>query len=292
MPMPEGQEVIDLMLGIISEDDRPNYDFMKPLLRDRESLEEFRFPAQYMFKDVPQPPPPGGDYVQYTIDLMDRFNIRRAMLGVSEHEDHPSREALRRFPERFFPCYGVNPNRGMEEVRTIRRLHEEFGLKSVSAFPSGLFPQVAINDPQFYPIYMTCIDLDITFCACACVPGPRLPFHPQRVEHIDEVCWFFPELRFVIQHGAEPWEDLAVKLMLKYPNLYYMTSAFAPKYYPKAVIHYANTRGADKIMYAGYFPAGLSLDRIFGDMQHVPFRDHVWPKFLHDNAVRVFGLDG
>ncbi|EUA23102.1 hypothetical protein I553_5458 [Mycobacterium xenopi 4042] len=35
------------------------------------------------------------------------------------------------------------------------------------------------------------------------------------------------------RHGCEPWEDLAVKLMLKWPNLYYSTSAFAPRYYPK-----------------------------------------------------------
>jgi predicted TIM-barrel fold metal-dependent hydrolase len=89
---------------------------------------------------------------------------------------------------------------------------------------------------------------------------------------------------------AEPWEALAVKLMLKYPNLYYSTSAFAPKHYPKAIIDYANTRGADKIIYAGYFPMGLSLDRIFSDMPKVPFKDEVWPKFLRENAVRVFDL--
>ncbi len=47
---------------------------------------------------------------------------------------------------------------------------------------------------------------------------------------------------------------MAVKLMAKWPNLYYSTSAFSPKYYPKAIVNYANTRGADKIMYAGYFP--------------------------------------
>ena len=111
------------------------------------------------------------------------------------------------------------------------------------------------------------------------------------VEHIDEVCWFFPELKFVMRHGGEPWVDLAVKLMLKYPNLYYSTSAFAPKHYPKSIIHYANTRGADKIMYAGYFPMGLSLERIFTDMQNVPFKDEVWPKFLRENAQRVFKLD-
>jgi predicted TIM-barrel fold metal-dependent hydrolase len=114
---------------------------------------------------------------------------------------------------------------------------------------------------------------------------------PQHVELIDEVCWFFPELRFVMRHGAEPWVDLAIKLMLKYPNLYYCTSAFRPKHYPKAIVQYANTRGADKIMYAGYFPMGLSLERIMLDMPEVPFKPEVWPKFLHENARRVFKLE-
>ena len=82
-----------------------------------------------------------------------------------------------------------------------------------------------------------------------------------------------------------------MKLMLKLPNLYYSTSAFAAKHYPKAIIDFANTRGADKIIYAGYFPMGLSLDRIFGDMPQVPFKDEVWPRFLRDNAMRVFGLE-
>ena len=44
-------------------------------------------------------------------------------------------------------------------------------------------------------------------------------------------------------------------------------------------------------MYAGYFPMGLSIERIFTDMQNVPFKDEVWPKFLRDNAIRVFKLD-
>ena len=43
-------------------------------------------------------------------------------------------------------------------------------------------------------------------------------------------------------------------------------------------------------MYAGYFPAGLTLDRIFRELADVPFRDEVWPKFLRGNAARLFGL--
>src|SRR5215471_10505488 len=80
----------------------------------------------------------------------------------------------------------------------------------------------------------------------------RLPFAAQDVARIDIVMFDFPELVFVTRHGCEPWEQLAVKLMLKWPNLYYSTSAFAPKHYPEAIIRYANTRGADKIIYAGY----------------------------------------
>ena len=36
---------------------------------------------------------------------------------------------------------------------------------------------------------------------------------------------------------------------------------------------------------------GLTLDRIFADMPDVDFRDHVWPKFLRENAMRVLKLD-
>jgi predicted TIM-barrel fold metal-dependent hydrolase len=176
-------------------------------------------------------------------------------------------------------------------VNAIRREYEQFGIRATSVFPSGTFPQVPIDDPKMYPIYATCVELGLPIFVCAGVPGPRIPFAPQEVSRIDVVMFDFPDLVFVTRHGCEPWEELAVKLMLKWPNLYYSTSAFAPKYYPRAIIDYANSRGADKIIYAGYFPMGLSLERIFSDMPHVPFRDHVWPKFLHENARRVLKLD-
>jgi predicted TIM-barrel fold metal-dependent hydrolase len=178
----------------------------------------------------------------------------------------------------------------MEGVRDLVRASETFGIKAATAFPAGMLPQVPINDKKFYPLYAKCIELDIPICITTGVPGPRVPMLCQKTELLDEVCWFFPELRIVMRHGAEPWDALAVKLMLKWPNLYYSTSAFSPKYYPNTVIEFANTRGTEKVMYAGYFPMGLSLERIFKDMQNVPFRDHVWPKFLHENARKVFKI--
>jgi predicted TIM-barrel fold metal-dependent hydrolase len=289
MPIPSGLKAIDLMMNIPDGDPTAWYEFIKPLLLDEESRKHFKMPAEYMFKDIPEIDDQ-KDYVGYAIREMDKWGIEQAMLGISG-PNSTNLEACRKHPDRFFASYGANPNNGMEEVRKIRKLHKQHGIKAVTGFPSGLCPQVPLNDKKYYPIYATCVELDIPICLCVGVPGPRIPMEPQKVEHIDEVCWFFPELKLVMRHGGEPWVDLAVKLMLKYPNLYYSTSAFAPKHYPKSIIHYANTRGADKVMYAGYFPMGLSLERIFTEMQNVPFKDHVWPKFLRENAQRVFKLD-
>jgi predicted TIM-barrel fold metal-dependent hydrolase len=175
-------------------------------------------------------------------------------------------------------------------VRRLRQLTKEYDVRAVDVFPCGCNPQVPIDDKRMYVIYAACIDLDLPIFVNVGVPGPRVPMDPQKVERVDEVCWFFPELKFVMRHGAEPWDELAVKLMLKYPNLYYSTSAFAPKHYPKSIIRYANTRGADKVIYAGYFPMGLSLDRIFSEMRDVPFNENVLPKFLYENAKKLLKL--
>ena len=286
MPFPTDIGVVDLMLGVPSAEPKKTYDFMRPLYMDKESLSSFDFPVEYMFRGVPD----AGqqeDYLLYTLKQMDEVGIDKALLGFNE-ESETGRRALEDYPQRFRPEVMARPNQGMDEIRRLRRLHETYRLAAISGFPAGQFPQVALNSPKMYPIYAFCIEENIPFCCTAGVPGPRIPMAAQLVEHIDEVCWQFPELRFVIRHGAEPWQELAVKLMLKYPNLYYSTTAFAPKHYPKAIIDYANTRGADKIMYAGYYPAGLTLQRIFEELPGVPFREHVWPKFLRENALRVF----
>jgi predicted TIM-barrel fold metal-dependent hydrolase len=293
MPMPTDVPAVDLMMGLPEGHKKDWYRFMRKGFMDAESG-EMEFPAQYMFKDVPKDIDEDVDPVQLVLREMDHFNIAKAMLGIGGRADVDRGNvgrALKEHPDRFFCSYEVDPNRGMEGVRDLVRAHETWGVKAATAFPAGMLPQVPINDKKFYPLYAKCIELDIPICITTGVPGPRFPMLCQKTELLDEVCWFFPELRIVMRHGAEPWDALAVKLMLKWPNLYYSTSAFAPKYYPKTIIDFANTRGADKVMYAGYFPMGLSLERIFTDMKDVPFRDHVWPKFLRENAMRVFKLD-
>ncbi len=288
MAGPVGLPVIDTMIGFPHEGSA-QYDFIRKQTKDRQSKEDFEFPVEYMFKDVPNGLPT-DDPVSLVLQQMDRFGIEKAMIGVSEGS---AELALKMFPDRFIASGAISdPNDVMGSVNAIRREYEQYGIRATSVFPSGTFPQVPIDDPKMYPIYATCVELGIPIFVCAGVPGPRIPMAPQEVSRIDIVMFDFPDLVFVTRHGCEPWEDLAVKLMLKWPNLYYSTSAFAPKYYPKSIIDYANSRGADKVLYAGYFPMGLSLERIFSELPKVPLKDEVWPKFLYGNAARILGLEG
>ena len=277
--------IVDTLIGFPAEDFKM-HDFIREQLRDGSA--DFDFPVEYMFKQVPKELYGSKDPISITLDEMDKHGIEVGVIGVG---GDVSRQALKQHPDRFVGQGSVNPNRGMDGIRDMVRQYEEFGVRSFGAFNAGYNPQVGISDPLMYPIYAKCVELDVPIFSCAGVPGPRFPMWSQDVKLIDQVMYDFPELVFVTRHGCEPWVDLAVKLMLKWPNLYYSTTAFAPKHYPEAIVQYANTRGADKIIYGGYFPVGLSLDRIMGDMPGVPFKDEVWPKFLRDNARKVLKLD-
>ena len=231
------------------------------LAKDAES-QRMEIPAEYMFKDVPDHLDDEEDPVDVTLAAMDKHGMEIGLVGLGTQ---PQPGSLQRYPERFVGGLEIDPNDIGGAVRRIREAHAEHGIVAVTTFPAGCNPQVPVSDRRYYPIYQTCVDLDIPIIVNAGIAGPRVPSDCQNVMHFDQVCYDFPDLRIVMRHGAEPWEDLAVKLMLKWPGLFYMTSAFAPKYYPKAIVDYANTRGAEKIMYAGYYPMGLSLDRIFSE---------------------------
>lgn len=284
---PGGLGIIETMMGFPDPDPRRLYEFFRGNIRDKESKETM-FPVEYLFKqNVPGALTEDIDPVEVAINTMDHFGIDRSMIGI---EGDPGVRALTDYPERFIPSCSADANNGVDEVRKIRRLHDEHGLKAVGTFPAGCTPQVPIDHARWYPIYSVCAELGIPIFVCAGIPGPRVPSMCQHVELLDIVCYDFPELKIVTRHGCQPWTELMVKLMLKWPNLYYSTSAFAPKHYDPRIIDYANTRGADRVIYAGYWPMGLTYERIMGDMPHVPFKDDVWPKFLRENALKVLGL--
>ena len=206
-----------------------------------------------MFKDVPKwDADEMDDPVEMLLAELDRHGITQAIVDV---EDDVGQRAVRDHPDRFFAGISIDPNEGMEALRKIDRYANEFDLQGVGAFPAGPVPagraqrQEVLSDLREVRRARRRVLLDRGRARTADAVTRR-----RTSRYIDEVCWFFPELKFVTRHGCEPWTALAVKLLLKWPNLYYSTTAFAPKYYPKDIIDFANTRGADKVICVGLLP--------------------------------------
>ena len=288
--MRPGVGIVDTMIGFPVDPDQLYATMRQRLLRDEESKESFTMPASYMFHDVPEHAGE-ADPVAVTLAEMDRFGVEVGLVSLTAAPEAAER-ALTAHPGRFVASYTSDPNRGMDDIRDLVAAHAKWDVRAVSVFPHGVSPQVAIDAPRMYPLYAKCVELGVPLFITVGIAGPRVPSLCQKVELLDQVMYDFPDLVVVMRHGAEPWVDLAVKLMLKWPNLHYSTSAFAPRYYPREIIEYANSRGASRIMYGGYFPMGLSLERIMSELDDVPFHDDVFPAFLRDNARRVLGLDG
>jgi len=230
--------------------------------------------------------------VDYVLKGMDKFGVDRALVDVVGLGSGSYAElAVRQHPDRFLGLLCVDPNMGMEAVREIDLAVAELNIVGVSTMPAITVPQVPINSKKAYPIYSKCVERNLTVFTLTGIPGPQVPFYPQKVEHLDEVCSFFPELKVVMRHGGEPWTDMAIKLMVKYPNLYYSTTAFTPRHYPKNITDFANSsRGVHKVLFGGHFAMGLTYEKIFSEMEHLSLKDEVWDFFLHKNLENILEL--
>lgn len=280
-------EIVDTFVHFPSNADAA-FDWLDPALGPQRYVKSDRLPVGYLFNKTPIMPK-GSEPIDFVLEAMDKHGVGRAIVDITD-PNGSGRKAIKTHPDRFHGTFSIDPNAGMHSVRELVAAYEELGICAASAGPAFFSPQVPIDDRKFYPFYAKCVELDIPICITTGVPGPRVPMSAQEVSRLDDVCWYFPELKIVMRHGAEPWQALAVKLMLKWPNLYYSTSAFSPRHYPREIIDFANTRGSKKIMYAGYFAVGLTLDRIFSEFEQVSFAADVWPKFLGENARDVFKI--
>jgi predicted TIM-barrel fold metal-dependent hydrolase len=270
--------IVDLALGIPGERAPEREARLAPLLRDAESRAALGAPRGQLPADAA-----GEDPIEWVVRELDRFGVAMGMLEFGPL----AFEAARRHPQRFFLSYEADANGGVQEVRKIHALRAQHGIRAVCASPSALCPQVPIDDRRWYPIYAACVELDLPFVCSVGVPRARVPFAAQKLERVDEVCWFFPELRFVMRDGGE-WTELALLLLAKWPNLFLMTSGRAPADYPKAWLELANAH-AHKLLFAGGFP-DLPLELCAKQALDLPLLPQVRAKFLRENALRVFGL--
>lgn len=230
-----------------------------------------------------------GTTLPQLIDEMDEAGIEGAVLcaGYGGYDNLPWMEdAIARYPDRFAGSLVVDPRTGMQAVRLLETTVRQSGVKLARVL--ALETQLPYDHAAYYPVYAKCAELGIPICVNVGIPGPRVPGKHQHPLALDEVCYFFPELTVIMSHGGDPWTRLCVKLMAKWPNLYYMTSAYTPRRLPDEIIDFVNGLGSDKVMWASDYPI-LEFRRCRDQILDLPFRDEERRRrFAYDNAKRLF----
>jgi predicted TIM-barrel fold metal-dependent hydrolase len=224
------------------------------------------------------------------LDDMDAHGVEKAILmsrvGAA---DSRAMQFVAAHPDRFaLAVGGFNLLKPMRTVRALEAWVKDNPVVYATVGPSfwgdGMYPP---TDAVYYPLYTKCCELDLPLCMNMGIPGPPLPAEPQNPIHLDRVCYRFPELKLCMIHGADPWWDTAIRLMIKYKNLRLMTSAWSPKRLPPSLLHYMSTRGTDRIMFASDYPV-LSFERTLGEAANLDLDDGVRARWLHDNADKFF----
>jgi predicted TIM-barrel fold metal-dependent hydrolase len=192
-------------------------------------------------------------------------------------------------PDRFaLAMGGVNLLRPMpslsELTAVVSDLPVVYAVVGPSFWADGQYPP---SDAVYYPLYTKCAELGLPLCVNTGLPGPPIPGEVQNPIHLDRVCVRFPELKLCMIHGADPWWDIAIRMLIKYANLRLMTSAWSPKRLPEQLLHYMRTRGPDKVIFASDWPV-LRQHRVIPEARALDLPPEVLDSYLHNNARQFF----
>ncbi|UGT62519.1 amidohydrolase family protein [Nocardia asteroides] len=228
------------------------------------------------------------------IEEMDEQGVEKAILMYNMRR--PSATALKFVearPERFaLAVNGVDLLRPVASLRELTALTRDlpvaYTAMGASFWGDGRYPP---SDAVYYPLYYRCAELGLPLCMNTGIPGPPIPGEVQNPIHLDMVCVRFPELKLCMIHGADPWWDVAIRLLIKYANLRLMTSAWSPKRLPESLIHYMRSRGTRKVIFGSDWPV-LPMRRVLPEARALDLPADVLDNYLYANARDFFFADG
>lgn len=231
------------------------------------------------------------------IESLKELGLYRAVTLASDIETKWGRRTSNEFvaglvndyPDFFVGFAGVDPYKGDEAIRELRRALGELGLVGVD-FPPFLQEMYA-NDPRCFPIYETCIEFDVPIQIHTSFSfDPGVPMDLGHPKYIDAVAVRFPELKIVCNHAGYPWVREMIAVAWRHANVYIDISGAYPKYLDPELVKMINTPVlADKTVYgSSYF--FLDFERCLEEIKQIGLKDEVFEKVTYHNATRLLGI--
>lgn len=235
-----------------------------------------------------------GITVAEMVAEMDAAGVDRALCSAGPLIPNEAVEAaVAAHPDRLIGVASVDPwgeDGVMGAVRELRRLVEDKGFVALKLEP--FVNDRVLTEARWYPLYAACVDLDITLQTQVGNTGPpTYPSETGRPLYVDRIAVEFPDLRIVAGHIGMPWTDEMLAIAWKHPNVWIDTSVYPPRRYPPQFVKFMTSYGQDKAIWASDWPM-LDFQRALAGLDDLGLSDEVRRKFLHDNCVRAFRLDG
>ena len=244
-----------------------------------------------------------GWTVKEMLALMDEAAIDRAFLvackvgqlGLPGSWHLPYKlvvDAIQSYPDRFYGLAGIDPTEGMNGVRELEHAVHEYGFIGAHGYPHWF--ELPPDHAKWYPFYAKCVELDIPIQLQV---GQSLVYNEKRPLRsvgrpitLDSVACDFSELKLIGIHVGIPWTDEMIAMAWKHKNVYIISDAHAPRYWPSSFVKYINSYGRHKVMFGTDFPV-LGFDRMRQEVEDLGLREESLQLFLRHNAIKVYGLN-
>ncbi len=190
------------------------------------------------------------------------------------------------YPGRFLVAATVDKAEApVDNARRIRELAQHDRVVMVRVTP--LVEQYDLNHRLYYSVYATCAELGLPVSINVGVPGPQVRSACQHPQLLEDVLIDLPTLTVVGAHMGHPYESLLIQYMLKWPQLFLMTSAYLATYMDPALVRFMNSsRGRGRVWFASDHPV-LSVAKALGAARELPLSDDAMTEFLGASAERV-----
>ena len=240
-----------------------------------------------------------GDYLR----KMDAAGIERSLLiavragepawqGSFEIPYQQIAQYCDAYPDRFSGVAGVDPTRGVEQLKELDHAVKELGFVGAHFYPHWF--RMPPDSALCYPIYSRCEELDIPIMMqvgqnLIYQKDVRLPSVAKPIL-LDQVAIDFPNLVLIGIHIGVPWTDEMIAMAWKHENIYIGIDAYAPKHLPASLKHYMNSYGSHKVMFGTDWPV-IDPERAVSEIHEHALRPESLEKVMRGNAVKVFRLE-
>jgi uncharacterized protein len=192
-----------------------------------------------------------------------------------------------RYPDRFRPIAGIDPNRGMAGVKELEIAVTQYGFLGGHIYPHwfGLAP----NHALYYPYYAKCAELEVPVQIQVGHSAQRRMPTVARPMLLDEVAIAMPELKLFAIHTGWPWIQEMISVAWKHEHIYIGTDAHAPRYWEQDLVQFINTRGRRKVVFGTDWPI-VDFGRARSEIEALQLRAESLPWLLRENCRRLYDL--